>query len=208
MEKLSKIQAEMKAPKGQFNSFGKYKYRSCEDIIEAVKPFLDGARIHLTDEMILIGDRYYVKATAVFIDGDNQYSVSAFAREEESKKGMDGAQVTGSASSYARKYALNGLLLIDDQKDADTDEHQNTVNSSTKSSKAKTDKSEEKKQTPREKMYEALRSNGLTPKEMSDLANFLKAMNKDGLLTIETMIDVAERTKAYINEWREAKDTI
>lgn len=122
-EKLALIQANLKAPKGQFNDFGKYKYRSCEDILEAVKPLLAkvGALVTLSDELYAIGDRYYVKAVATFIDIKDGTTISntAFAREEEIKKGMDGSQITGTASSYARKYALNGLFAIDDTKDAD-----------------------------------------------------------------------------------------
>jgi len=123
-EVLSKIQKEMKAPKSQFNAFGKYKYRSCEDILEAVKPFLNGTVLYISDEMVLIGERYYLKATATLRNGDDAVSVTAYAREEVEKKGMDSSQITGAASSYARKYALNGLFLIDDTKDSDaTNEH-------------------------------------------------------------------------------------
>ena len=123
-EVLSKIQKEMKAPKSQFNAFGKYKYRSCEDILEAVKPFLNGTVLYISDEMVLIGERYYIKATATLRNGDEAVSVTAYAREEAEKKGMDSSQITGAASSYARKYALNGLFLIDDTKDSDaTNEH-------------------------------------------------------------------------------------
>ena len=125
-EVLSKIQKEMKAPKSQYNAFGKYKYRSCEDILEAVKPFLNGAVLYISDEMVLIGERYYIKATATLRNGDEAVSVTAYAREEAEKKGMDSSQITGAASSYARKYALNGLFLIDDTKDSDaTNEHGN-----------------------------------------------------------------------------------
>lgn len=128
-EKLLAVQTELKAPKGQTNSFGKYKYRSCEDILEAVKPLLKKykAAIVISDDLILIGDRFYVEAIATFYDVENEASVknTAFARESENKKGMDDSQVTGATSSYARKYALNGLLLIDDTKDADTDEFRN-----------------------------------------------------------------------------------
>lgn len=128
-QKLQYVQRELKAPKGQYNSYGKYKYRSCEDILTAAKPLLSkaGAAIVLTDEIVLIGDRFYIKATAEFVDTDKQTSIknTAYAREDETKKGMDGSQITGTASSYARKYALNGLLLIDDTKDADTDENHN-----------------------------------------------------------------------------------
>ena len=156
-EKLLAIQSELKAPKGQYNSFGKYKYRSCEDILEAVKPICAKHKVVLTlsDEIIVLGEglsqsqiikddaeeqethivtrgqRYYIKATATLynIEADANGAIqkvgnTAYAREEENKKGMDGSQITGTASSYARKYALNGLFCIDDTKDADTDEYQ------------------------------------------------------------------------------------
>ena len=144
MDILNKIQKELKAPKNQNNNFGGYKYRSCEDILEAVKPLLEDAIITISDEIVCIGNnnpiyhgkyqdkkgndhhlltgeqRFYVKATATITDKDGkQVSCTAYARESFDKKGMDEAQITGSASSYARKYALNGLLLIDDTKDAD-----------------------------------------------------------------------------------------
>lgn len=123
-EKLLKIQTELKAPKGQFNSFGKYAYRNCEDILEALKPLLATvkASILLSDEVVLIGDRYYIKATAKLVDAESTeiIEVSAYAREDETKKGMDLSQLTGSTSSYARKYALNGLFAIDDTKDSDS----------------------------------------------------------------------------------------
>jgi len=126
-----KIQSELKAPKNQYNSFGKYNYRSCEDILEGLKPHLleVKAAVIVTDEIVLIGDRYYVKATADIMDTEkpeDMLSASAYAREDETKKGMDLAQVTGSVSSYARKYALNGLFCIDDTKDSDgIDKHGN-----------------------------------------------------------------------------------
>lgn len=123
-EKLANVQTALKAPKGQYNSFGKYKYRSCEDIVESVKPLLkkEGLLLTLTDAIELVGDRFYVKATATIIDTSdgNMVCVEAYAREEETKKGMDGSQVTGASSSYARKYALNGIFAIDDTKDSDT----------------------------------------------------------------------------------------
>lgn len=121
-QKIVAVQSELKAPKGQYNSFGKYNYRSCEDILEGVKPLLNKYGLYLTidDAVQLIGDRYYIKATATLSDGDNCISTSAYARESLDKKGMDSSQVTGATSSYARKYALNGLLCIDDTKDADT----------------------------------------------------------------------------------------
>lgn len=125
-DKLMHVQEKLKAPKSNYNSFGKYKYRSCEDILEAVKPLLaeEGLTLTLSDEIEQIGDRYYVRATASLYENDNLIEiVSAYAREEDAKKGMDASQITGTASSYARKYALNGLFLIDDTKDADTNEH-------------------------------------------------------------------------------------
>lgn len=119
-KKVAKIQQELIAKKGQYNSFGKYSYRSCEDIVEAVKPFLGDLVLILEDDIVMVGDRTYVKASAIITDGEQQVMTTAYAREPETKKGMDVAQITGSASSYARKYALNGLLAIDDTKDADT----------------------------------------------------------------------------------------
>lgn len=122
-EKLQQVQSDLKAPKNQYNKFGGYNYRNCEDIQEAVKPLLKAVKAALVvgDELVLIGDRYYIKATARFIDCESGETVenTAYAREEQEKKGMDVSQVTGSTSSYARKYALNGLFCIDDVKDAD-----------------------------------------------------------------------------------------
>ena len=119
--KLAEIQAKVKAPKGQFNSFGKYNYRSAEDILEAVKQVVNpmGYSITISDTIINVGDRYYIKATATLTNGKETYTTDGYAREEESKKGMDGSQVTGASSSYARKYALNGLFALDDTKDSD-----------------------------------------------------------------------------------------
>lgn len=124
-EKLLAIQTKLKAPKGQYNKFGNFNYRSAEDILEAVKPLNaeQGVLLTITDEIKEIGGRVYVVATATVSDGTDTLQVSAFAREPENKKGMDESQITGATSSYARKYALNGLYAIDDNKDADTDEH-------------------------------------------------------------------------------------
>lgn len=128
-DKLTQIQTEIKAPKNLYNSFGKYKYRNAEGICEAVKPYLAAGKCSLTlaDTIEAIGGRVYVKATATLVDNESGESVtvSAYAREAEEKKGMDDAQVTGATSSYARKYALNGLFLLDDTKDPDTDEYRN-----------------------------------------------------------------------------------
>lgn len=119
MNKLNEIQQKLKAPKSQYNSFGRYHYRTCEDILEAVKPLLGNATLKINDEVIEVGNRVYVKATVTLRDDKDLESVTAYAREAETKKGMDESQITGAASSYARKYALNGLFLIDDTKDAD-----------------------------------------------------------------------------------------
>jgi len=121
MRELAEIQKKLKAPKGQYNKFGKFNYRSCEDILEAVKPLLGDNSLVIVDDMVEIGGRVYVKATAQFISPESKViQASAYAREGESKKGMDPAQLTGSTSSYARKYALNGLFCIDDNKDSDS----------------------------------------------------------------------------------------
>lgn len=170
-EKLMNIQQELKAPKGQFNKFGGYKYRSCEDILEEVKPLLAKYKTTLviSDELVVLGEstptvyteqyfdkdlkkentrtivtgnqRYYIKATAKLFDVETKENIenTAYAREEENKKGMDGSQITGTASSYARKYALNGLFDIDDTKDADTDEYSKTTGQEQKEEKKATD---------------------------------------------------------------------
>lgn len=117
---VAKIQQELKAPKTQFNKFGKYKYRNCEGIMEGLKPVLGGLVVTVNDDVVMVGDRIYVKATAAITDGEHSLTNTAFARESLTKKGMDDSQITGTASSYARKYALNGLFLIDDTKDADS----------------------------------------------------------------------------------------
>ena len=130
-EKLLAVQNELKAPKDKKNTFGGYNYRSCEGILEAVKPLLQeqGLMLTIKDEVVNIGDRYYVRATVLLddISSNGEIAITALAREEEAKKGMDASQITGTASSYARKYALNGLFLIDDTKDADTDEFHRTT---------------------------------------------------------------------------------
>lgn len=128
MKALIEIQNELKAPKNQRNNFGNYNYRSCEDILEAVKPLLKKHNCLLTisDDIVEVGGRVYVKATVTISNKESSYNVTAYARESESKKGMDSSQLTGATSSYARKYALNGLFLIDDTKDADaTNTHGN-----------------------------------------------------------------------------------
>lgn len=137
-EKLMKIQVELKAPKNLYNSFGKYHYRNAEGIQEALKPMEKtyGVLVTLSDDIVEVGDRVYVKTTATIMDAVDSISVTAYAREAADKKGMDDAQVTGATSSYARKYALNGLFLLDDTKDVDTEEYQEASKRETKTTKA------------------------------------------------------------------------
>lgn len=163
---LIAIQQELKAPKGQYNSFGKYKYRSCEDILEAVKPLLakHEAELTLSDEPVVVGDRVYIKATAQIRSKDHTAQVTAYAREPETKTGMDASQITGTASSYARKYALNGLFLIDDTKDADTDEYHKTT---------------KKQKTARERLMEYIKSEGLDAKEISKKYGLTKGTTEE-----------------------------
>lgn len=152
-EKLCKIQTTIKAPKNLYNSFGKYKYRNAEGICEAVKPFLEkyGCVLILEDEIVEVCGRIYVKAISRFIDVESGESTvaTAYAREAESKKGQDDSQITGTASSYARKYALNGLFLLDDTKDADSDEYHNQTN------KAEKKETEEQKAEAEQKKIES-----------------------------------------------------
>lgn len=167
-EKLLSVQTSLKAPKSQYNAFGKYNYRNCEDILEAAKPLCKEVKavVFLSDEIVLIGERYYVKATAMFIDVESKDTLCAvaYAREEETKKGMDGSQVTGASSSYARKYALNGLFDIDDTKDSDA------TNTHGKEDKPKEDKPPQnkakpsptpKQKTPRELLIDKLNEKGI-----------------------------------------------
>lgn len=152
IEKLIMIQQRLNAPKDKVNKFGGYNYRSCESILEAVKPLLKeaGLALIINDEMLALGNRFYVKAEAKLIDANGELVAlsTAYAREEDEKKGMDAAQVTGSTSSYARKYALNGLFAIDDNKDADTDEYQETQNAAQKKPAQKPAPQQKPKQDP------------------------------------------------------------
>ena len=149
-EKLLAIQTKLKAPKGQYNSFGKYSYRSAEDILEAVKPLNaeQGVLLTITDEIREVCGRIYVVATATVSDGTDELKVSAFAREPENKKGMDDSQITGATSSYARKYALNGLYAIDDNKDADTDEHKQQQDNAPKKQQAQKQQQQQQAKEP------------------------------------------------------------
>ena len=150
-EKLSNVQTELKAPKNQFNGFGKYKYRNCEDILESVKPLLAKNKLTMiiSDEIEHIGERFYIKATIELFDVETGETIitSKLAREEETKKGMDASQLTGSTSSYATKYALNGLFLIDDTKDADTTNNHGNDQKNENKDTNKSDKQQQKKET-------------------------------------------------------------
>lgn len=185
MKELIAIQSELKAPKGNYNSFGKYKYRSAEDILEAVKPLChkNGYLLTLSDSVEQVGERFYIKATARITNGTDTLEVSAYAREGETKKGMDESQITGTASSYARKYALNGLFCIDDTKDADTDEYTaRTRGTSTKKTEkksaeelAKVANNKEAKITPEAASY----LSGLAEETKSDITELFKFYDID-----------------------------
>ena len=173
IEKLIKIQSELKAPKNQNNTFGKYKYRSCEDILEAVKPLLsrEGLLLTLTDTIEQIGNRFYVKATVKLTDGTETVENTAYAREEETKKGMDGPQVTGTSSSYARKYALNGLFCIDDTKDADTDEYKTETSERSKAQESAKRQEEQKYKTLTDLSHKA-KGDGITGEDIKNIIVF------------------------------------
>lgn len=192
MEILNKIQKELKAPKGQKNTFGNYNYRSCEDILEAVKPLLGNATLRISDEIVMIGDRFYVKATATLSEGKEEVSTSAFARESLEKKGMDSAQITGATSSYARKYALNGLFCIDDTKDADTQDNtqkEPTVQYDAKNAPKAT---VAPKKTPFEKAKDAI-STATTAEELATLS---AQVNESVKLTAEEKADLQDSIEA------------
>ena len=161
LEKLLQVQSKLKAPKSQYNTFGKYSYRNCEDILEAVKPLCleVNAVVTIRDKPVQRGDRYYIEATAVFHDCESsqQIIITAYAREEESKKGMDSSQVTGSTSSYARKYALNGLFAIDDTKDSDTTNTGTTKKNTEKNENGQSQKTTQSDPTITETMLTTLK---------------------------------------------------
>lgn len=186
IKKLNEVQKKLNAPKGQFNSFGKYHYRSCEDILMAVKPLLDGLVLTVNDDIVMVANRIYVKATATISDGETSISTSAFAREAEDKKGMDSAQVTGSTSSYARKYALNGLLLIDDNKDSDHDTEQGKQN----------------QQPAKQKLTDSAIADFLTTINESDSMDALKKAFQVAYRAAEHVSDASAQTA-----FEKAKDT-
>ncbi len=188
-EKLSQIQKDLKAPKNQKNTFGNYNYRSCEDILEGVKPLLEGYFLTINDEIIQVGDRYYIKATATLSSGKESISNSAFAREPENKKGMDESQVTGASSSYARKYALNGLFAIDDTKDADSMDNTQKVKPKTITPNITTKKISEAqvkklnillsdKGKKKEDVYKLYKVESLTDLSISQASNAIERLSK------------------------------
>lgn len=200
--KLMEIQNKLKAPKNQYNSFGKYKYRSCEDILEGVKPLLKetGCTLILSDEVIAVADRIYIKATATLTDAETNESVSnsAMARESLDKKGMDDSQITGTASSYARKYALNGMFCIDDTKDADTDEY--TASNNRQNSKSKstplTTKSKEALNTA---IAEYVKASG------TNINSVMKSLGEvTGKTAKEYTEEDAKKALAALSEWNKS----
>ncbi|MBO7123246.1 MAG: ERF family protein [Treponema sp.] len=189
MEALKNIQAKLKVPKNLINSFGNYKYRNAEAILEAVKPLLteNGAELFLTDDIVAVGDRVYVKATATLRTDTESVSAVGFAREPLEKKGSDASQITGAASSYARKYALNGLFLIDDAKDADSDENRTEADAREKA--AADGELKELALT-----IEGYETNGLIPKEWKPKVD-LYIKNKD-IKGLKGVIDYCKKQSA------------
>jgi hypothetical protein len=213
---LQAVQRDLKAPKGQYNSFGKYKYRSCEDIVEAVKPLLNdqGLILTMSDEVVGVADRVYIKATCKVIDvatGDC-IEVTALARESLTKKGMDDSQITGTASSYARKYALNGLFAIDDTKDADSDEYkQQTNGAQTSQNRAggatgqnagmtKGSASNDLRSKAMKSLNEAIKMCGVTGAEVSAIAGVKYGKISTSEMTVGEISDLANNLSMYIQE--------
>ena len=192
MKELVEIQKHLKAPKNQRNNFGKYNYRSCEDILEAVKPLANKLEcsVLLSDRIVLVGDRIYVEATAtLFKDSDNVVESTALAREPLSQKGMNEAQITGSASSYARKYALNGLFAIDDTKDSDTDEYTKQTTKASAKNTNKTSKTTEKKR-------------------ISNIPNVVSGLSKDREGTLKLLMDMFCISKEEVKVLKLTKEEI
>ena len=204
-QSLNYIQSNLKAPKGQFNSFGKYHYRSCEDILEGVKPHLKETNtcLVISDEIVTIGEHNYIKATATLYGADGgAVANSAFAKEPLDKKGMDPSQITGATSSYARKYALNGLFCIDDTKDADTDAY--TANTTTTQTKVKTQapktnsvKEKEAKQGYLQKITQQMGIKQINPKLISEYINKTFKKKTSNELTEEELKALLDWTTNY-----------
>jgi hypothetical protein len=205
-KELRRIQRELKAPKGQYNEFGKFHYRSCEDILEAVKPLLGEAVLTLNDELVLIGNRYYIRATATLQTGELCITSTAYAREEETKKGMDASQITGSASSYARKYALNGMFLIDDAKDADT---QDNTKPKPEEKKAEEKKAKEKPLTGQEvidslKKKLAVKMGKMSLETKTDFYNYVI---KEDTVTADKLQNFLDKYGAFYEAYKKMKES-
>lgn len=214
-EKLLAIQTKLKAPKGQYNSFGKYSYRSAEDILEAVKPLNaeQGVLLTITDEIKEVGGRIYVVATATVSDGTDELKVSAFAREPENKKGMDDSQITGATSSYARKYALNGLYAIDDNKDADTDEHKQQQENAPKKQQAQkqqAQKQQQAKEPTEQELHEIVEKYARNIEALGvDRAKLVEYVcnkhNVGNLFDLKPNVLVGELKAIYLNKKQKAR---
>ncbi len=212
-EKLQHVQSGLKAPKNQYNKFGNYYYRNCEDIQEAAKPLLQEVKAALVvgDELVMIGDRYYIRATARFVDCESGETVenTAYAREEQEKKGMDVSQVTGSTSSYARKYALNGLFCIDDVKDADNQDNtagKGTKGSAKTSGKQEAGKPENRKQSPSAAPpAQAAEADKVTPAMIESVKTMVdkystKGLKMEKILKMYSIKDIAEMSVAQYKD--------
>ena len=202
-KKILNVQTELKAPKNQYNSFGKYKYRSAEDILEGLKPLLAKHELlqTISDEIVLVGDRFYLKATVTVRHGEEEISVSGYAREALNKKGMDESQITGTASSYARKYALNGMWAIDDTKDSDTDEYvQRTAENNKQEDKTKQFNNQEYITHEQRK---GLQNNAIilhgrdATKAITALLGHLKVTKTNEIKTTDF-----EKANQFISDWR------
>lgn len=196
--KLCKIQAALKAPKNQYNSFGDFHYRSCEDILEAVKPLCvqEGLLLTISDEVILLGDRYYVKSVARLTDGEKEIFATAYARETETRPKMDAAQLTGSASSYARKYALNGLFCIDDTKDADTMKNEDTP----KENPTPATQTEDAKFATLKLIMAEGAKKGVNPHDFADIIRMKYKKIRSSELTKAEVNDLAKNYMKYMSE--------
>jgi len=211
-EKLAVVQQELTAPKNQYNKFGNYYYRSCEDILEGLKPLLQKvkAAVKITDDVVHIGDRYYIKASAIFCDCESDAIIgnTAFAREEDTVKGMSASQITGSASSYARKYALNGLFCIDDVKDADSRDNSQNGTSDQQKGKAKQSDSEQKKIEDEQKKIENMKISEIKVKSLAArLENEgMSAEKITRLYKVNGLADLTEKQFRNINDhWEDIK---
>lgn len=217
-EKLQRVQFGLKAPKNQYNKFGNYHYRNCEDIQEAAKPLLQEVKAALIvgDELMLIGDRYYIRATARFVDCESGETVdnTAYAREEQEKKGMDVSQVTGSTSSYARKYALNGLFCIDDVKDADNQD--NTAGKGTKGSAKTSGKQEAGKLENRKQSLsaapaaQAAEADKVTPAMIESVRSMVEKYSTKGLKMekILKMYSIKDMTEMSVAQYKDCMNKL